>query len=182
VCSLCPWPKCEHIERSTDLFFPSKLNFCNLFQFPTTNIHSKINIFHTLALEIVKLNSIKSDSPRANFCQHQECFQTPIQFSVLISFSFHWENGSIIKSFHTIAPTLSSRKGFMKIPRAPRGLEISAWQNETKQNKGACHIVALPFTFLKKWKLNYISPCKNILIFKKSSKRNQKILQDITTL
>jgi hypothetical protein len=29
-CSLCCWPKCEHIESSTD--FPSKHNFCNLFQ------------------------------------------------------------------------------------------------------------------------------------------------------
>jgi len=48
--------------------------------------------------------------------------------------------------------------------------------------------VALPFTLKKRylkakeeelWKLKYISPCKKyILIFKKSSKRNLKILQD----
>jgi hypothetical protein len=43
-----------------------------------------------------------------------------------------------------------------------------------------CHTVALPFTLnsiLSRQKKNYgnsnISPCKNILIFKKSSKRNQ---------
>ncbi len=48
-----------------------------------------------------------------------------------------------------------------------------------------CHTMACHFTskrYLKTkeelWKLKYISPCKNI-IFRKSSKRNQKSLQDI---
>jgi hypothetical protein len=36
--------------------------------------------------------------------QHQEHPQSPAQFSVSILFSFHWENGSIINSFHTEAP------------------------------------------------------------------------------
>jgi len=44
-----------------------------------------------------------------------------------------------------------------------------------------CHPVALPF-YIKKylkakeelWKLKYISPCKNILIFRKSSKKRPK--------
>ncbi len=48
-------------------------------------------------------NSILSDLPRA-FQQHPEHSQIPIQFSILILFSFHWENGSIINSFHTVAP------------------------------------------------------------------------------
>jgi hypothetical protein len=30
--------------------------------------------------------------------------QIPIQFSVSIFFDFHGENGSMIKSFHTVAP------------------------------------------------------------------------------
>ncbi len=48
-----------------------------------------------------------------------------------------------------------------------------------KMNKGVCHTVALPFTLksIRRQKKNYgnsnISTCKNI-IFKKSSKRNQK--------
>jgi hypothetical protein len=33
-CSLCRWPKCEHFEAQ--LIFPSKPNFCNQFEFPTT--------------------------------------------------------------------------------------------------------------------------------------------------
>jgi len=49
------------------------------------------------------INSIESDLPRA-FQQHQKCPQIPIQFSVWILFSFHWENGSIINSFDTVAP------------------------------------------------------------------------------
>ncbi len=49
------------------------------------------------------INSVESDSPRA-FQQHQKCPQIPIQFSVWILFNFHWENGSIINSFDTVAP------------------------------------------------------------------------------
>jgi hypothetical protein len=43
--------------------------------------------------------------PKA-FQQHQECFRIPIRFSLLILYSFHWENDSIIiiDSFHIIAP------------------------------------------------------------------------------
>jgi len=56
-----------------------------------------------LSSEHCEINSIKSDSPRA-FQQHQEHPHVPIQFSVLILFNFHWENDSIINSFHTVAP------------------------------------------------------------------------------
>jgi len=52
--------------------------------------------------------------------------------------------------------------------------------HHTKRKQGVYHTVALPFTLrsiLRQKKKNYenpnISPCKNILIFKKSSKRNQ---------
>jgi hypothetical protein len=52
--------------------------------------------------------------------------------------------------------------------------------SDQQQQQGVCHTVALPFTLksiLSRQKKNYgnsnISPCKNILIFKKSSKRNQ---------
>jgi hypothetical protein len=56
-----------------------------------------------LSCENYEINSIKSTMPRA-FQQHHECPQIPIQFSVLILYSFHWENGSTINSFHTVAP------------------------------------------------------------------------------
>jgi hypothetical protein len=48
-----------------------------------------------------------------------------------------------------------------------------------KTNKGLCHIIALPFTLksISGQKKNYgnsnISPCQDIIIFKKFSKRNQ---------
>ncbi len=56
-----------------------------------------------LSSDFFEINSIKPGFWRA-FQEHQECFQIPIKFSILILFSFHWENGSIINSFHTIAP------------------------------------------------------------------------------
>jgi hypothetical protein len=64
----------------------------------------------------------------------------------------------------------------------PMGVEINL---KTKQ--GVCHTVALPFTLksIFRQKKNdgnsNISPCKNI-IFKKSYKKEIKILQDIITL
>jgi len=60
-------------------------NFANLFELSVTKSTKKFNIFHTLALEIVKINSIKSDLSKA-FQQHQERPQIPIQFLVLILF------------------------------------------------------------------------------------------------
>ncbi len=54
--------------------------------------------------ENCKINSIRSDSPKA-FQQHQQQPpQIPIQFSVSILFNFHYENDTIITNFHTIAP------------------------------------------------------------------------------
>jgi hypothetical protein len=47
--SLCAihWPKCEHIEGSTD--FPFQTQFLsNLLEFPATEVPQKENIFHTL--------------------------------------------------------------------------------------------------------------------------------------
>jgi hypothetical protein len=43
----------HHIEGSTDFYFPNPIS-SNLFEFPATKSHSKINIFHTLALKIMK--------------------------------------------------------------------------------------------------------------------------------
>jgi hypothetical protein len=69
------------------LILPSEPNFCNLFEFPTINSIQK-SIFFTPYLENFEINSIKPDSPRA-FQQHQEWPQISIQFSILISFTFH---------------------------------------------------------------------------------------------
>ncbi len=44
--------KCEHIEGSTD--FSLQTQFLQLVWIFSSKIHSKINIFHTLALKIVK--------------------------------------------------------------------------------------------------------------------------------
>jgi len=96
---LCHWPKCEHIEGSTDFSFQTQI--LQFVWISSNKIHPKINIFHTLALKNCEINSTKSDSLRA-FQQHQECPQIPIQFSVSILFSFHWKNGSMINSFHSV--------------------------------------------------------------------------------
>jgi len=84
------------------LIFPSKPNFCNLFEFPATK-STQTSISSHLSSENCKINSVKSDWWRA-FQQHQRRFQIAIWFSVSILFNFHWENGSIINSFYTVAP------------------------------------------------------------------------------
>jgi len=107
------------------LIFPSKTNFCNLFEFPITNSTQK-SISSTPSLWNCEINFIKFDSPKA-FQQHQECPQFSIYFSISILFNFPWKNGSIINSFHTIDPNnlKPSRRtfkllinNFLKIPRA----------------------------------------------------------------
>ncbi len=109
-------------------------------------IHSKINIFRTLALKIVKwtllnlthwgLSKNTKNSPKI-----------PIQFSVLILFNFHWENGSIFNSFYTIAPNslkpsqcTSTHRELSKDTQecgneTAMVWEISAWQYKTKQKE-----------------------------------------------
>ncbi len=96
---LCHWPKCEHIEGSTDFSFQTQI--LQFVWISSNKIHPKIIIFHTLALNNCEINSTKSNSLRA-FQQHQEYPQIPIQFSVSILFSFHWKNGSIINNFHSV--------------------------------------------------------------------------------
>jgi len=60
---------------------------------------------------------------------------------------------------------------------------VSLWHLK----QAVCHTVALPFTLKRilRQKKNYgnsnISPCKNILIFKKSFKTKTKIFQDSIT-
>jgi len=51
-----------------------------------------------LSSENYEINSIKSDW-LSGFQHHQQWPQIPIQFSVSILFSFHWENGSKINSY-----------------------------------------------------------------------------------
>ncbi len=135
--------------------FPSNLNFCNLFEFPATKSTPKNIYLSHLSSENCEIKSIKSDLPRA-FQQHQECPHIPIQFSVLILFSFCWENGSIIDSFfHLVAPNslksvhLYSMRAFQRyldvVAWSILVWEISAWHDKTKQ--GCVTLQPLPFTF-----------------------------------
>ncbi len=97
-------------------------------------------------LQKVLINSIKSDSSKA-FQQHQEHSQILIQFSVWVLFKFHSENGSIINSFHIVAPnslkpSQCTHTHQEKIPRAHReALWCGTSQcDKTKQNKLPCFI------------------------------------------
>jgi len=149
------------IEGSTD--FSSQTHFLQLVWICSNKIYSKINMFHThLSSEYCELDSIESDLLRA-VQQHQEHPQIPIQFLVLILilFSFHWENGSIINSFHTVAPT--SLKTELVHPYSLRVL----WKYQERRMK--CHGLGDLSMINKGWKndVNWnISPCENI-IFKK---------------
>ncbi len=104
-CSLCRWPKCEHITlffTFSDLKISKFSNvhtlrahqivplrtqmFSNGFEFPATKSIPKL-MSSSENCEI-EFYFIKSDSQRP-FQKHQECPQIPIQFSVTIWFSFH---------------------------------------------------------------------------------------------
>ncbi len=89
----------------TQLIFSFQTQFLQFFflNFQQQNSLKNEYLSH-LSSENCEINSIKSDSPRA-FQQHQECPQIPVQFSVSVLSSFHLKNGSIINSFHTIAPS-----------------------------------------------------------------------------
>ncbi len=50
------------------------------------------------------MNSVKFDLSEA-FQQHQEHPQIPIWFLISMLFNFHWENCSLINSFHTVFQT-----------------------------------------------------------------------------
>jgi hypothetical protein len=85
------------------MIFLSKPNFLQFVWISNNKIHSKINNFHTLALKIVK-QTLLNLTCQGLSNNTKNAPQIPIQFSVSILFSFHWENGSIINSFHTIPP------------------------------------------------------------------------------
>jgi hypothetical protein len=139
-CCLCQWPKYEHIKGSTVSSFQTQ--FLEFVWISSNKIHSKINIFHTLVLKIVKYTLLNMNCQGA-FQQHQEHPQIPIHFSVSILFSFHWENCSIINSVHTVAPNSLKpswcspthqelSKDTNNVAWNSMVQESSAWQNETK--------------------------------------------------
>jgi hypothetical protein len=84
-----PLPK---FDSPTDIFLPNPIfgfpfGFLGLKIIISSNkIHSKINIFHTLALKIEKQTLLNLTRRELSM---NTCPQIPIQFSVLILFSFH---------------------------------------------------------------------------------------------
>ncbi len=138
--SLCYWPKCENTLK-VQLIFPSKPNFCNFFEFPTTKSNKK-KILH-FSFKNCELHSIRYYSLRA-FQHHQECPQVLIQFLLLISFNFHWENNSIINNFHICSSKLSQTKLMHLLiesfPKISKVRHEAPWfgrfqHNKIKQNK-----------------------------------------------
>jgi len=82
-------------------FFPNPIfAICLNFQ---QQIPTKNQYLPQPSSENCEINSTKSDF-QSTLQQHHECLQIPIQFSVSTLFNFHWENGSIINSFHTVVP------------------------------------------------------------------------------
>jgi hypothetical protein len=131
--------QCEHIECSIDCSFQTQ---CLQFVwFSINKIYSK-KYFPHISYEICEINSIKINASRA-FQQHQEHPQIPIQFLVPILLNFHWENGSIINSFHIVVPNNLKQsqytpthwelsKDTKSVAWSTMVWEILAWQNKTK--------------------------------------------------
>jgi hypothetical protein len=85
---LCHWPKCEHIEGSTDFSFQTQI--LQFVWISSNKIHSKINIFHTLVLIFLKQTLLNLTCPGlADNTKIAPKFQ--YSFSVSIWLSFHWE-------------------------------------------------------------------------------------------
>jgi hypothetical protein len=113
-------------------------------QNPLKNQH-----FPHLSSANCEINSIKLDWGLKDlvallraFQQHQSHPQIPIQFSILILFRFHWENGSMFNSFHTVAPNSLKPsqctlliKTFPRIPRAGHEVQWFERSQCDKQNK-----------------------------------------------
>jgi hypothetical protein len=134
-CSLCRWPKCEHIEGPTDFSFQTQ--FLQFIWISSNKIQLKINIFHTLALKL--WNKLYYIWLVEAFQQHKKCFKIPIQFSVSILFSFHWINGSIINSFHIIAPNnlkpSQCTHAHWELSKVPRVWHEAPWFGRSHNNK-----------------------------------------------
>jgi len=86
--SLCCWPKCEHIEGSTDFSFQTQ--FLQFVWISSNKIHSKINIFHTLVLIFLKQTLLNLTCP--GLADNTKIApKSQYSFSVSIWLSFHWE-------------------------------------------------------------------------------------------
>jgi hypothetical protein len=140
---------CEHIEDSTDFSF--KTHFSQFFlNFQQQNPFKNQYMSH-LSSENCERNFIKPDSPRA-FQNTKKHPQISTHFSVSILFSFHWENGSIINSFHNHSSKQSQTKSMhhYSLRAFSRYRESSMKHcglgdlNMTKQNKLPSFIRSLP--------------------------------------
>ncbi len=126
-------------------------------------------------------NSIKSDSLRA-FQQHQEHNTPKFQYIFSVLILFHWANGSMINSFHTVTskslkpswctPTHSLRafQRYQELCMKQCGLGDLNMTNKTKQNKLPCFIDRFEnkfqplfitnsssFPFIDNWNMDYAS-------------------------
>jgi hypothetical protein len=132
--------KVSKFEGSTDFSFETQ--FLQFVWIYNNKIHWKNQYLSHLCSDTSEINFVKSDLSTA-FQQHHEHLQIPIQFSVLILFSFHSENGSIINSFHTVAPNNPSQCTFTH-PELSKDIMITAlstmvWKSQhAKQNRPPC--------------------------------------------
>jgi len=104
--------------------FHSKPKSFQLVWISSNKIHSKINVFHTLALTIVKLNSILLNLTHRGLSKNTK---NALKFQ----YSFQWQfdlvfiekKSWIINSFHTIAPNKSQIKSMHPYTHASRAFQ-----------------------------------------------------------
>ncbi len=116
------------------LIVPPNSMFAIFLIFHQQNLLKK-QYFPHISYENCEINSIKIDASRA-FQQHQEHTQIPIQFSVPILLHFHWENGSIINSFHIIILNKVSAPVLIEsFPKLPRVWHEAPWFGKSQHDK-----------------------------------------------
>jgi len=115
--------QCEHIESSTEFSFQTQF-FAIYLSFQRQSSLKNQYLLH-LSSQDCEINSIKSDASKA----FQERPQIPIQFSVSILSSFHWENDPIINSFLVLAPNRLKPSGCnpLFIKSFPKTIKSVAW-------------------------------------------------------
>jgi len=134
---------------NAQLIFPSKPNFCNLFDFPATLLNPLKNKYLPhLSSENCEINSIKSDLLRA-FQQHQERpkFQCSFPFWFYLVFAEKTVQQSIASTpkLQTVSNQVSTPLLIESVPKIPRAQHEALWVRRSQRDKqGVTNTLALP--------------------------------------
>ncbi len=125
---MCHWPKCEHMEGSTDISFQTQ--FLQFVWISSNKIHSRINVFPHLSSKFFEIIFLNLTLQRfSNNTKNTPKFWYNFQFS-----------------FHLSLPTLTHQKLFEDTKSMTWSIGLFGRLQWDKIKQGVCHTMALPFT------------------------------------